>query len=244
MMWFRRRETIPRFPVLNYHHVHDDEESYFRIRPSMFRAQMELLLNEHYLPLHPNHLIELKGHPPTAEKRVLVTFDDGYEDFYEHAWPVLRELAIPTVVFLISDYIGKLNTWDRNSPSRRFHLQLEQLRELKSEGVVFGSHTCTHRQLSRLRPDGLAGELRESKWRLESLLGTDVRTLAYPGGHASRAARRTTALYYELGFTASTAARDAGYDPYWIERFDPSFCRNLDDFRNELRKRSVQSNPR
>jgi peptidoglycan/xylan/chitin deacetylase (PgdA/CDA1 family) len=239
-MWFRRRETIPRLPVLNYHHVHDDEESYFRIRPSMFRSQMELLLNEHYHPLHPNHLIEFKGHPAIANKKVLVTFDDGYEDFYEHAWPVLRELAIPTVLFLISDHIGKLNTWDRNSPSRRPHLQLEQLKELKSEGVVFGSHTRTHRHLPRLHPAELDRELRESKMQLEGLLGTDVRTLAYPGGHASRAARRTTALYYDLGFTASTTTRGTGYDPYWIERFDPSFCRNLDEFRYELHKRSNQ----
>ncbi len=226
--------VFPIIPVLNYHHVHDEEESFFRVTPATLRAQMEVLLAEGCVPIHLDQMVELKGTAVAPEKYVLVTFDDGYEDF-EYAWPVLQDLHIPVTLFLISDYIGGWNDWDSIRASPRRHMGLDRLKALQAEGVAFGSHSRCHPPLTLLDHNRLVSEIRDSKVALEDMLGVPVRTLAYPGGHVDRRVRAVTQRYYDLGFATHLGAHGVFGDPYRIPRFDPSFCGELDDFRRELR---------
>jgi peptidoglycan/xylan/chitin deacetylase (PgdA/CDA1 family) len=196
---------------------------------------MELLLTDGYLLVRPDQLIDLKGAPVAADRYALVTFDDGYEDFFHCAWPVLRELQIPVTLFIISDYVAGWNDWDPIRASRCRHLDLDQLRALQAEGVSFGSHSRTHRPLSfLLRRAALLSEIQGSKHKLEDIFGVPIRTMAYPGGHVSRRVRNLTARHYELGFATHLGAKGRFGDPYLIPRFDPSFCSEIDDFRREL----------
>jgi peptidoglycan/xylan/chitin deacetylase (PgdA/CDA1 family) len=226
--------SLPRIPVLNYHHVHWGEESFFRVTPTVLRTQMELLLAENYVPIYPAQLIALKGVTEVAPKYVLVSFDDGYEDFLLYAWPVLKELGIATTMFIISDYIGGWNNWDPIRAGRQRHLSLEQLKALKGEGVAFGSHSRSHAALVWLTNSALIAELRESQSALEELLDMRIRTFAYPGGHANRRVCEMTGRYYDLGFATSVRLSGSFCDPYRIPRLDPSFHQDLDAFRREM----------
>ena len=226
--------SLPRIPVLNYHHVHWGEESFFRVTPTVLRAQMELLLAEDYVSIYPTQLVALKGVTEVAAKYVLVSFDDGYEDFLLYAWPVLKELGIATTMFIISDYVGGWNNWDPIRAARQRHLSLEQLKTLKDEGVAFGSHSRSHPALVGLTNAALIAELCESQCALEELLNMKIRTLAYPGGHTNRRVCEMTRRYYDLGFATSVNLSGSFCDPYRIPRLDPSFHQDLDAFRREL----------
>jgi peptidoglycan/xylan/chitin deacetylase (PgdA/CDA1 family) len=195
---------------------------------------MELLLAEGYVPIYPDQLIALKSAIQVKEKYVLVSFDDGYEDFLLHAWPILKELGIAATIFVISDYIGGWNKWDSIRVSKHRHLSLDQLKKLRDEGVAFGSHSCSHRLLILRTNSTLNAELRESQLALEELLDVKIRTLAYPGGHTNRRVCEATKRYYDLGFATDADLSGLFCDPYRIPRFDPSFHQDPDSFRQAL----------
>jgi peptidoglycan/xylan/chitin deacetylase (PgdA/CDA1 family) len=110
------------------------------------------------------------------EKVVVLTFDDGYLDFYTQAYPILNRYGFSATVFLPTAYIGE-------SP-RSFKgtgcLTWDQVRELKRVGIHFGSHTVTHPQLRTLSAEVVRDEIQRSKETIEEKLGSPVGTFAYP----------------------------------------------------------------
>lgn len=134
---------------------------------------------------------------------LLVTFDDGYADVARHAWPVLRRLGVPAVVFLIHDRVGRGEpfAWEakyNSSPGPEdFPLDWTQVLGLRAEGCEFGSHTLTHPDLGALDPGSARDEIALSRARLEERLGGGVDLFCYPRG------------FYAPGLAGAAAA--AGY---------------------------------
>lgn len=185
--------TELRIPILMYHSISDDKEAghpYYWINtsPARFAQHMKFLYENHYsvislsdavniLTQNPstpllNHSTTLapsthpRIHASTQPPFVVLTFDDGYLDFYTHAFPVLRQFDFTATVFLPTAYI------DGKRPGLRGkeHLTWDQVRELHEAGVRFGSHTVNHPQLHDLSWDEIEYELRESKSVIESQL--------------------------------------------------------------------------
>lgn len=154
-------------------------------------------------------LIEAKvpiGLPGEHEEGIILTFDDGEENIYHLAFPILRELGVRAVVFVIAGYIGKKNTWDISLTGRRVaHLNWNQLHQLKKEGMEIGSHGMTHRNLTRLNTGELDHELTGSKSMIEKELGT-IRCVSYPFNRTNPAVRRSAARAgYRYGFGGNGA---------------------------------------
>jgi peptidoglycan/xylan/chitin deacetylase (PgdA/CDA1 family) len=119
----------------------------------------------------------------SGKKLVALTFDDGYHDFFENAYPVLRAYNFPSTVFVIADLIGKENVWDyKNAGIRKRLMDWKTIHQLKREGVTFGSHTRTHPFLGRLSPNALRDEIYNSKSKLEEQLQLPVDFFCYPYG--------------------------------------------------------------
>ncbi len=157
--------------------------------------------------------------PPGRE--YLITFDDAYTSFAEHAFPELRARGIPACLFVISDFVGRRARWDLPLPGRRTtHLDWPALRDLSAAGVEIGSHTRTHRDLSRLPASALRDEMHSSKSQLEDALGREVRTVSYPFGrcnaHVTQAA---AAAGYRLGFSMCPRVSNARVDPLALRRW-------------------------
>lgn len=115
---------------------------------------------------------------PSGAKRVAITFDDGRENVYERARPVLRELGAPATLFLIEDRIGDED-----------FVTAEQAADLAADELVtLGNHTRTHPDLSTLPRERLEEEIVGARDRLESSLGVDIDRFAYPRGEYSPAA--------------------------------------------------------
>jgi peptidoglycan/xylan/chitin deacetylase (PgdA/CDA1 family) len=171
-----------RVPILMYHSVSDHlfgmSHPYYHINtlPEVFSQQMRWLRNRGYRTVD---LAEAwRGLEVGADlsKTVVITFDDGYRDFYTHAMAVLKQCGFTATIFLTTDRI-------RNTPARIEgveYLTWSEVRELHAAGVRFGSHTVTHADLRSLDLDQLEYELGHSKEIIEQNLGIPVDSFSYP----------------------------------------------------------------
>ena len=138
-----------------------------------------------------------------SERDVLLTFDDGYDDLYEELLPRVIEHRYTPVIYLVAERIGASNVWDQARGVRaRNLLTLAQIREMQKHGVEFGSHSLTHAWLPDVSDAQLRREVRDSKSRLEDMLGVEVTSFAYPFGGVDRRVRSAVAdAGYKLAFT-------------------------------------------
>ncbi len=172
----------------------------FEIAPADFRRQMLSLAHDgRALVRVRDVLAAAQGGAPLPPRSTAVTFDDAYDDFHEHALPVVAELGIPVTLFAVAGRVGGTNDWDRKrGEPQRSLMDWPRLREVAEAGVEIGSHSLTHPDLRSLSDDVLAQECRTSRMRLEDGVGRKVGLFAYPHG------------LYDARVKA--AVRAAGYD--------------------------------
>ena len=139
--------------------------------------------------------------PGEEENGVVITFDDGDKSIYHYAFPILKKYGVRPVVFLIVDYIGKEDYWDMTLVGRRSpHLSWNEIYEMKAWGIEFGSHTLSHRNLTKLPAQEVECELRNSKRLLEERLGV-VNCVSYPFNRTnSEVIKQARQAGYRYGF--------------------------------------------
>jgi peptidoglycan/xylan/chitin deacetylase (PgdA/CDA1 family) len=152
---------------------------------------------------------------------LLLTFDDGYRELYDVVLPGLEGRGVPFHVFLVTDYVGRDNTWDLSLGRRPFrHLGWPQIEEMAERGVTFGSHGATHRDLTTtIDPDDVRAELASSKEAIEEHLGRPVRTVSYPFGRCDDVAvAAARGAGYEAAFSLYPPHHNLRFDRYAIRR--------------------------
>lgn len=144
--------------------------------PQAFAEHMRFLHENSYQVVSLTEAVSRLEAGQISPKSVVLTFDDGYENFYTNAYPVLSHYGFRATVFLSTQYIGN----DPRSFNNKRCLTWGQVRELHRAGVAFGSHTVTHPQLRSVGPRELAYEVRHSKETLENQLDCKVESFCYP----------------------------------------------------------------
>jgi peptidoglycan/xylan/chitin deacetylase (PgdA/CDA1 family) len=185
-----------RVPILIYHYIGgnpnpaDTARYALSVTPDKFNAQMKYLAENGYTPITLNILYAIyNGTAQAPAKPIVLTFDDGYVDFYYNAFPILQSYGFHAVAFLPTGLID-------NYPG--FHMTWDQVRQINSSGLIdFESHSVSHPNLNSLGSTRLTQELVDSKATLESEIGHPVNFIAYPYGASSS--------------RVQTAARNAGY---------------------------------
>jgi peptidoglycan/xylan/chitin deacetylase (PgdA/CDA1 family) len=153
------------------------------VTPRMFRFQMWYLKTAGFKVVSLHEILSFINGKNSDERLVAITFDDGYQDFYDHAYHVLKTYKFPSTVFLVSDLVGKESLWEStNGQSRKRLLHWDRILEMKDSGVIFGSHSRTHPFLSRLSEKEMRNEIRDSKIILEERLKHPVDFFCYPNG--------------------------------------------------------------
>jgi len=153
-----------------------------RIKPRRFFEHIHTLLDAGFQFLTISDYLSA----PTSEKKVALTFDDGYESVFQHAFPVLRSLNLPASVFINPAYVGQWNTWDINLAWRRFRLMdWRQLEILRQERWEIGIHGLCHKDLSRLPQNVLEMEIALALQIMRRRLG-DSRVISYPFGNVDK----------------------------------------------------------
>ena len=151
-----------------------------------------------------------------AARQVAVTFDDAYRSLFVNGLPVLQELGVRAITYVVVSLIGKTNEWDHGTEARHEPLMdRAQLGEWISSGHEIGSHGLTHRDLTTLTLEKARREIVESKMRLEESFGQPIRHFCYPYGGWNEAVR---AMVEEAGYeTASTTI--PGINPATADAF-------------------------
>jgi peptidoglycan/xylan/chitin deacetylase (PgdA/CDA1 family) len=229
--------ATPHLSILMYHQVG------FFPRPAAhravfchvdrFKAQMAYLkaMNFSVLSLEQARACLFEG-KPLPGKSVVLTFDDGYENFREHAWPAMQKHGFPATVFLVSDLLGKTSSWLGSEFADHPPLMsASTVRQLASEGVNFGSHACSHPRLSRLDDAQMRREVFDSKSRLEDVLGNEVPDFCYPyGDYNARTIELVQEAGYRTGLTCIKGPANTAYNPLEIPRKAISYGDNLIGF--------------
>ena len=173
--------------ILMYHNV-DIPPKWARIpnlyvTPKMFRFQMWYLKKSGFKVLSLSDMLAAVAAGKRTDNIVSITFDDGYRDFYLNAYPTLKRYGYPSIVYVVSDRTGMVNTWDsENENITKPLMNWDMIREVSQSGVEIGSHTRSHQQLSTLSGDALQEELCGSKKILEDQLNRKVVHFCYPYG--------------------------------------------------------------
>lgn len=175
-----------RLPILMYHRVAPTGAaamSAYRVTPENFEEQLRYLCDAGYYSIGlEDWQAAAATRMPLPGKAVLITFDDGYRDFLIYAWPLLKRYGFSATVFLVAEKIGRSNSWDSAFGEEVPLLGWQEIRQLRSEGVEFGSHSATHRPLTGLSVTDVVREGARSRVILERELKTPIRAFAYPYG--------------------------------------------------------------
>lgn len=180
--------------ILTFHQITDNfEMSITRVAASGFERLIRFLVDGGWRGMS---LSEMQN-----ENDIGLTFDDGWQSFYENAFPILQNYGFTATVFLVSDYVGRESAWDYKK-SR--HLDWYQIKELARAGVEFGSHSASHSDLRSLSDDRLMHEIEASKKTIEDRLGKQVNFFAYPFGRFdSRVIEHVKMAGYKKAYAAS-----------------------------------------
>ncbi|MGH9861128.1 MAG: polysaccharide deacetylase family protein [Candidatus Acidiferrales bacterium] len=227
--------------ILTYHSI-SAGDSPLNISPALFTEQMEWLAS-HTSVMALDHVI---GQPTDAIDRrtVILTFDDGYADFYSNAAPILLKLKLPAIVFLPTAHVGRTNGWPGQPAWVKEEplMTWDQVKELADAGIEFGSHTVNHPDLTQLAPTHLERELADSRREIEQRSGRTVAHFCYPYGKWNGAVRDATLRHYRSACTTIAGTlRDmpqrAGSDHGLLPRVDAHYVRNPGLFRTMFTQR-------
>lgn len=201
-------------PVLLYHHVQPNEDiaekkqQNISVDAEVFVKQMEYLVSRGYHALTLQEFFS--GLSETLpEKPVVLTFDDGYEDFYTWAYPVLKKNGIRATVFLPTGLVGNQG-----------YLNWGQIEELKGSGLVtFANHTWSHKSLVGIPEEEVRNEIATAKTQLEEHGMGPVEFFAYPYGSENQTVEK---VLKELGtkgaFTTLPGRQQCAGLPYGFRR--------------------------
>jgi peptidoglycan/xylan/chitin deacetylase (PgdA/CDA1 family) len=165
-------------PILYYHYIRINPNPRDRVGfslstpPAMFAAQMQYLADHgfHVISLH-QAVLAIKNHSALPSRAIVLTFDDGYADFFTAAAPILQSHGFTATSFVIS---GRMGWGGFMTPS--------QVVSADAMGFTIGAHTVDHVALAAQVPARATWEMKQSKQTLEELLGHPVVDFAYPYG--------------------------------------------------------------
>jgi peptidoglycan/xylan/chitin deacetylase (PgdA/CDA1 family) len=234
------RQTIP---ILMYHSVSDEDETcarpYYRTvtKPVAFAQQMAHLTERDYCAISVSEAVSRLERGLGANKYVAITFDDGYGDFYRHAFPVLNRLGFTATMYLPTAYIGDRSLQFKGKDC----LTWGEIRELRKHGIEFGSHTVTHPQLSGLDASSVQREIVDSKHAIEDNLGEAIDGFAYPYAFPEQNVsfvsllRKTLAeAGYRQGVCTRIGVARREQDPYFLPRLPMNSLDDRDLFEAKL----------
>ena len=181
--WWRVAESNKKVRVLMYHsiteHIGKEKHNKWRVKPEDFEKQMNWFYKNNWKSFTISELLKLDNIP---EKSFVITFDDGFEDNYINAFPILQKFNFKATIYLVPNQ--KTNHWEKENTSVISNLLDEkQIIEMQNSGLIeFGSHTLSHVNLSKINDEQLFLELEKSKKEVENITKKECEAFAYPYG--------------------------------------------------------------
>ncbi|ODU22392.1 MAG: hypothetical protein ABS87_02300 [Sphingomonas sp. SCN 67-18] len=162
----------PKLTILYYHAVAGRHAAAFEQQMRYLKDHCNVVAADHEGPL------------ATNRANVAITFDDAFQSVGDHAVPVLARHGLPATIFVPTGWLGRPPGWQMETDDDRVEtvMSAAQIAALPRDLIAIGSHTVDHPRLSQLTPDEQFGQLATSRAALQTMMGHDVDTLAFPYG--------------------------------------------------------------
>lgn len=234
-----RTETTSSVPVLMYHRIAEHSPiglARYSVSSAMFEEQLQLLRRRGYYPVSSQKLQWfIRNHHPIPGRPVLITFDDGYRDFAQTAWPILEANGFSAEVFVCTSAVGGSADWDAEYGTPAPLMDWQEIAALSRAGVSFGSHLTRHVAADTLSTRNMAQELAQSRAMLSVRLGMEVTSVAAPSGQLDeRFTWLAEACGYTAGFSTNPGRALLGHWPLWLPRIEVRGDWSLAQFAAEL----------
>ena len=196
-----KQDTAIHFPILMYHAIHviapeESANANLIVDPTTFESHIQRLSNEGYYFLTPEevHKVLTENVLPNGNQKIIwLTFDDSLWDFYDNAYPILQKYQVKATNNVITSTVGS-----------QANLSLDEMLEMKNNGMSFQDHTVTHPDLSATDSSTQTTEMKDSKQYLDDSLNQDTIAIAYPAGRYSDTTLQIAEnLDYKLGVTTN-----------------------------------------
>ena len=231
-------------PILMYHKVSEEKSDGITITTEKLKKQFEFIRRKGYNTLSFDDLAAaMRIGKPLPKRPLILTFDDAYRDFKDHAVPLLTTYGFKASVFIPVGFMGKTNGWDKGSDPI---LSVSEIRELSNSGnIEFGIHSYLHRSYAELDPAGMEQDLDLCIQTLGYHNIPFVRVLAYPyGGYPKKdpqlkARMKEIFRLSHLQFALRIGNRINRWplkDPYELKRIDIKGTDNFHTFKTKLKK--------
>jgi peptidoglycan/xylan/chitin deacetylase (PgdA/CDA1 family) len=156
---------------------------------------------------------------PVRRRSVVLTFDDGCDNFREYAWPILKRYGYPATVFVMPDMLGGRASWMRPPYDQGRLMTAGDLAAMQAEGLNIGSHTLTHCRLAECSLEQMNDEIVGSRHKLEDRFQTKVEDLCYPyGSYNQKVVEAAQEAGYRTGLTCRRAHGNLSPNPFEITR--------------------------
>jgi peptidoglycan/xylan/chitin deacetylase (PgdA/CDA1 family) len=214
--WLNRK----RVPVVCYHSItcddttvpHDPHKQHLPLQ--LFVRQLDFLQRNYNVVSLSEYVAARRANRRLPDYSIILTFDDGFEDFYSVAAPQLKQRKLPATVFIITD-----RAFGRFIPNGESFLSWDQIKELAAVGIEIGSHSCSHVPLPELSLDEVTKELRDSRALMETHTGISPSSLSYPFGQTSPSiSSLTESLGYSCAIASDSGPNSADASIYKLSR--------------------------
>lgn len=165
--------------ILMYHSI-GDSKVFFNVKRAEFETQMKFLKENNYNVVSAEKLLEYLNKKDIPSKTVVITFDDGYQDNFLNAWPILKKYNFPATIFLATGNVG--SDFMIRGEVMRF-LNWNEMSEMEASGLIdIEPHTETHQKLNKLTTEETFAEINVSKKMIEEKLNKKCHFFSYPFG--------------------------------------------------------------
>jgi peptidoglycan/xylan/chitin deacetylase (PgdA/CDA1 family) len=214
--------TMQHLPILMYHQITPAPDRAFRkyaITPAEFETQMSWIAANGFVPIHLDDAFGRTDRPCPA-RPIVITFDDGFQDCFEHAVPILRSHGFTATFFFVSGLTGRRSEWLPAERGVEYDLMgWNAIRTLADAGFECGAHTVTHPRLAQLPREDQLRELYNSRRAIEDHIGHPVHHVAYPFGSFDAAVRDAAdRCGYVTGCTVARGVATTTDDPLALAR--------------------------
>lgn len=232
--WIAPEYTVP---ILTYHMIGYEQGS-LSVAPENFSKQMEYIKENGYAVITLDELVKgIQSKKRFKRNEVVITLDDGYQDNFKYAYPVLKKFSFPAIIFLVTDYIG----------NKKGFLNWDEVRIMSKNNISFGGHTKTHFYLGDVLDDKVAWEqIAGPKKAIEQEIRAPVDYFCYPvGGFNERIKEIVKEAGYKGACTTNRGLGKLNSDVYEIKRIKVtnsdvtipfSFRLKLSGYYNRFRK--------
>lgn len=213
--------TARRIPVLTFHSL-DDRRTPVSFAPARFARQMHALHKSGWRTLDTSELLAGLARGGWPARSFVLTFDDGFENFREHALPVLLPLGFRAIIFVVGAYAGRCSDWPEQPPwaPRLPLMDWDTLRQIAGQGMLLGAHTLTHAHLPRQSADVAEHEIADCGRLIAERTGRQPQVFAYPYGDSTPALEAIVGRHFSAGFGTRLAFCTPASRPARLERID------------------------